>query len=40
MWEGRRLRSLVLELDNPIMTDEARDEQIDLVVDYFRSNLR
>ncbi|UXI21519.1 hypothetical protein NH340_JMT07462 [Sarcoptes scabiei] len=40
MWEGRRLRSLILELDNPIMTDEARDEQIDLVVDYFRSNLR
>ncbi|KAH7637008.1 innexin inx2 [Dermatophagoides farinae] len=40
MWEGRRLKSLVLHLDSPIMDKDDRDEQVNMVVDYFRTNIR
>lgn len=40
IWEGRKLESLVIDLDSPILTKEARDEQVELVVEYFKSNLR
>lgn len=39
MWEGQKLRNLVLNLSNPILSDKARDEEIHLVVDYLRRNI-
>lgn len=38
MWEGQKLRNLVLNLNNPILSDKNRDEEIDLLVDYLRRN--
>lgn len=38
MWEGQKLRSLVLNLNNPILSDKNRDEEIDLLVEYLRRN--
>lgn len=40
MWEGGRVRSLVLNLDAPILAKNTRDEEIQMLLDYFRSNLR
>lgn len=38
MWEGQKLRSLVLNLNNPILSDKNRDEEIELLVEYLRRN--
>lgn len=40
MWEGRRLRSLILDLDTPIISKEARTEQVEMIVEYFKTNQR
>lgn len=40
MWEGRRLKSLVLHLDSPILDQDTREVQVRLVIEYFRTNLR
>lgn len=39
MWEGERLRSLVLNLNLPIMETEKKTEQITLLADYLKANL-
>ena len=39
MWEGQKLRNLVLNLNNPILSDENRDKELDLLVEYLRRNL-
>lgn len=39
-WEGKRIRSLVLDLDSPIITKATRDNEIQLLLMYFKSNLR
>lgn len=39
MWEGGRLRSLVLDLSNPVMSEAARADQIKLLSNYLRTNL-
>lgn len=38
MWEGQKLRSLVLNLNNPILSDKNRDEEIELLVEYLKRN--
>lgn len=38
MWEGQKMRNLVLNLKNPILTDKERDEEVKLLVDYFSRN--
>ena len=40
MWEGGRVRSLVLSLDAPILIKETRDVEVSLLLEYFKSNLR
>ncbi|RWS05636.1 Innexin inx2-like protein [Dinothrombium tinctorium] len=40
MWEGGRLRSLVLSLDNPILEESQKKDAVKTLVAYFRSNLR
>lgn len=40
MWEGGRVRSLVLNLDAPILGKQDRDEGIQMLLEYFKSNLR
>lgn len=39
LWEGGRLRSLVLNLRSPIMDEDERKEQLGLLVDYLKANL-
>jgi hypothetical protein len=39
LWEGGRLKSLVLNLSMPIMDEGDRQEQISLLVDYLKANL-
>lgn len=39
MWEGQKLRSLVLNLKNPILSDDNRDKEIKLLVEYLRRNV-
>jgi len=38
MWEGQKLRNLVLNLNNPILSDKNRDEEIGLLVEYIKRN--
>jgi len=40
LWEGGRLRSLVLGLNCPIMQDKEKQEQIQLLVQYLKANVR
>jgi len=40
LWEGGRLRSLVLGLNSPIMQDKEKSEQIALLVHYLKANMR
>lgn len=40
LWEGGRLRSLVLNLNLPILSEGEKAEQISLVVDYLKANLK
>jgi len=40
LWEGGRLRSLVLGLNSPIMQDKEKQEQIALLVQYLKDNMR
>jgi len=40
MWEGGRLRSLVLGLNNPIMNQADKQEQLDLLIQYLKSNFK
>ncbi|XP_053204819.1 innexin inx2-like [Panonychus citri] len=40
IWEGGRLRSLVLGLNNPILGSGERSEQIALLTHYLKTNLR
>lgn len=40
LWEGGRLRSLVLGLDCPIVSDKEKKDQIALLVDYMKANIR
>jgi len=39
MWEGQKMRNLVLNLNNPILSDENRDKELNLLVEYLRRNL-
>ena len=39
LWEGGRLRSLVLNLNMPIMDESEKADQISLLVDYLKANL-
>lgn len=39
MWEGQKMRNLVLNLNNPILSEENRDKEIELLVEYLRRNL-
>lgn len=38
MWEGQKLRNLVLNLNNPILSDKNRDEELELLVEYLKRN--
>lgn len=38
MWEGQKLRSLVLNLNNPILNDTKREEELLLLVEYLKRN--
>lgn len=38
MWEGQKLRNLVLNLNNPILSDKNRDDELTLLVEYLRRN--
>lgn len=40
LWEGGRVRSLILNLHEPIMDADSRKNEVDLVIHYFASNLR
>lgn len=40
IWEGGRLRSLVLGLNNPVISAEERSDQIGLLTHYLKTNLR
>ncbi|XP_015789286.1 innexin inx2 [Tetranychus urticae] len=40
IWEGGRLRSLVLGLNNPVIGAEERADQIGLLTHYLKTNLR
>ncbi|CAG2183160.1 unnamed protein product, partial [Oppiella nova] len=40
LWEGERLKSLVLGLNKPIMPEKVKNEQIGLLVLYLKSNIR
>jgi len=39
MWEGKKLSNLVLNLNNPILSDDNRDKELDLLIEYIRRNL-
>ncbi|XP_074600105.1 innexin inx2-like [Brevipalpus obovatus] len=39
MWEGGRLRSLVLELNNPVMKADDKESQIQLLSTYMNNNI-
>lgn len=38
-WEGGRIKMLVLDLNCPIVNEEAKDERKKILVDYFSDNL-
>lgn len=38
-WEGQRLKSLVLDLNNPVIDEESKAQQIKQVVNYFAVNM-
>lgn len=38
MWEGQKLRNLILNLKNPILKEDERDNEIILLCEYFRRN--
>lgn len=40
LWEGGRLRSLVSDLRCPVLADDQRKNQIDLLVHYLKLNRR
>ena len=40
MWEGGRVKSLVLHLDEPILGKADREEGLTLLLEYFKCNLR
>lgn len=39
MWEGQKMRNLVLNLKNPILSEKERDEELDLLVGYFKRHF-
>ena len=39
-WEAGRMKRLVLDLSNPIIAPETKEEQKELLIGYFTSNLR
>lgn len=39
LWEGGRLKSLVIELNKPVLKDEKRKDQIKLLVSYLKENF-
>lgn len=40
IWEGGRLKNLVMGLNAPIMTEKDKDDQVSLLVQYLKCNLR
>jgi len=40
MWEGGRLKSLVLGLNNPIISKEEKAEQLELLLQYLTTNFK
>lgn len=39
-WEGGRVKTLVMDLDCPIIDDQSKSDRKKLLVDYFAANLR
>ena len=40
MWEGGRIRSIMVGLEQPIISQEEREKGVGILIDYFRHNLR
>lgn len=39
LWEGGRIKSLVMDLNQPIIEQEIKEERTKLLIDYFAANL-
>lgn len=39
MWEGGKIKMLVMQLDTPIVDDDVKKERKDMLVSYFKMNM-